>query len=50
MAMVNIDYTGHHSDSTDEEATVPQYKKIRFNKETRPLSLMVLHSTCSWPK
>ena len=51
--MVNIAYTRHHS--TDEEATdhdVPpkQYKKIRFNKETHPLSLMVLHTTCSWPK
>ena len=51
--MVNIAYTRHHS--TDEEATdndVPpkQYKKIRFNKETHPLSLMVLHTTYSWPK
>lgn len=42
--MVNIAYTQHHF--SDEEATdydVPpkQYKNIRFNKETHPLSLMV---------
>ena len=42
-----IDYTHHYSSNEQEEATdydVPpkQYKSIRFNKETHPLSLMVL--------
>ena len=45
--MVNIAYTYQHfsdDEATDSSYDVPpkKYKNIRFNKETHPLSLMVL--------
>ena len=48
-----IDYTHHYSSDEQEEGTdydVPpkQYKSIRFNKETHPLSLMVHTHTCMY--
>ena len=42
--MVNVAYTDHHfpdEEATDYDVPPKQYKNIRFNKETHPLSLMV---------
>ena len=51
--MVNIAYTHHHSfdeEATDYDVPPKKYKNIRFNKETHPLSLMVLYTAYTWSK